>query len=75
LGGQDQDDVEWVPTQGDDPPFIAYTSEERKLRVNLRCIKSGPDSLEVYGYDLATQFYTMTLSSKCACWNGCKYIL
>ncbi len=69
-----QDSIEWTPTQGDDPPFITYSSGERKMHVNLRCTKSGPDSLEVYGYETLTQLYIMTLSSKCVCWNECKYI-
>jgi hypothetical protein len=70
-----QDSIDWVPTQGNDPPYITYSAGERKMHVNLRCLSSGElDTLEVYGYDLTTQVYIMTLSSKCVCWNGCKYI-
>ena len=70
LGSQNS--IQWTPTVGDNPPALTYTSDERKLYVNLRCLNSGePDQLEAYGYDDAVKMFVITLSSKCACWNGC----
>jgi hypothetical protein len=54
-------------------PTMVYASSERTLYVDLRCLDPGqPNKLEVHGYNTQTLLYTMTLSSVCACWNGCK---
>jgi hypothetical protein len=68
-----QSGVQWRVTPGQDMPTIVYTGAERVLYVDLRCLDSGePHKLEVHGHDPQSGQYTMTLSSKCACWNGCK---
>ncbi|CAF3816470.1 unnamed protein product [Adineta steineri] len=69
-----QSSVQWKTTSGQDIPTLVYISDEkRSLSVDLRCLNSGEsDKLEVHGHDLVTGLYTMTLSSKCACWDGCK---
>lgn len=68
-----QDSVKWQTTAGQDLPTLIYSSGERTSSVELKCMASGGRStLEVYGYDIVSQMYKMTLSSKCACWNGCN---
>ncbi|CAF3895064.1 unnamed protein product [Adineta steineri] len=68
-----QNSIKWKTTAGDDTPTLIYTSGERTSEVKLRCLTSKePDKLEVQGYDALKALYTMTLSSKCVCWDGCK---
>ncbi|CAF0984760.1 unnamed protein product [Adineta steineri] len=68
-----QNSIKWKTTADDDTPTLIYTSGERTSEVKLRCLTSKePDKLEVQGYDALKALYTMTLSSKCVCWDGCK---
>jgi len=68
-----QGSLQWATTEGQDLPSLVYTSAPRTLVIDLHCLNSGePNKLEVHGRDEITGLYTMTLSSKCACWNGCK---
>ena len=68
-----QNSLQWKVVAGQDLPNLFYTSGERSLLVNLRCLDSGgPNKLDVYGHDSVTNYFTMTLSSKCACWDRCK---
>ncbi|CAF1555366.1 unnamed protein product [Rotaria sordida] len=57
----------------DDMPSLVYTSADRtkQLFVDMLCIQSDEHKLEVHG-ETKTNEYHMTLSTKCACWNGCK---
>lgn len=74
LGSQES--IEWE-SRGNDLPYIYYTSiDGRKLLVTLKCLSDGEsDQLLVHGYEDAVKLYVMVLSSKCACWNGCKGLL
>ncbi|CAF1588949.1 unnamed protein product [Rotaria sp. Silwood1] len=52
---------------------LVYTSADRtkQLFVDIQCIQSDEHKLEVHGETKMNEYH-MTLSTKCACWNGCK---
>lgn len=64
--------IQWHSMPDGNPPYMTYSSGERMSKINLVCLESGEDRLDVQGQDTATQMYVMTLSSRCACWDGCK---
>ncbi|CAF0928293.1 unnamed protein product [Adineta steineri] len=71
LGNQNS--MQWEVQTSKDIVTLVYNSGERKLSVYLNCLKPGePNKLEVHGYDSVAKIFTMTLSSECACWDGCK---
>ncbi|UJR38144.1 hypothetical protein I4U23_030822 [Adineta vaga] len=60
--------VSWSITV-DGKATLVYSSIDRQTVVNLQC-SNELDQLVVNGeYEL--RHYNLTLSSKCACWNGC----
>ncbi|UJR11406.1 hypothetical protein I4U23_015586 [Adineta vaga] len=68
-----QNSVQWRTTVDQEIPTLVYKSADRTLEVSLKCIGAKEsDKLDVVGVDSIKQIYLMTLSSKCACWNGCK---
>ena len=65
--------MQWRTNPGQELPTLVYKTTERTLEVTLKCL--GPkesNRLDVQGLDKGKGVYTMTLSSKCACWDGCK---
>lgn len=74
LGAQNS--IKWKLPAGQDLPTITYATNSRTLNVDLRCLSAGqPDQLVVHGQDPKTKIYSMTLSSKCACWDACKSLI
>ena len=71
----DQNSIQWKFDPGRDLPTLVYSEGGRKLVVTLFCQEtSGDDVLDVYGEDQSPGTYNMKLTSKCACWDGCKGI-
>ncbi|CAF0991764.1 unnamed protein product [Adineta ricciae] len=67
-----QNSVQWRTNLGQELPTLVYKTTERTLEVTLKCL--GPkesNRLDVQGLDTVKRIYSMTLSSKCACWDGC----
>ena len=54
----------------DNKPYIEYSAGDRRAIVELIC-SDGPTTLDTTGEGPDT-IYTFHLTSKCACWNGCK---
>jgi len=68
-----QNSIQWNIVGGQDLPTLTYTDGERTTHINLVCLNAGEaHRLDVYGYESTTNSYIMTLSSPCACWDGCK---
>ncbi|CAF3349978.1 unnamed protein product [Rotaria socialis] len=68
-----QNSLQWTVAPGKDLPTLHYTTGERTLVVSLHCLSAGgKNKLVVHGLNPTTKLYEMTLSSKCACWDGCK---
>ncbi|CAF1265475.1 unnamed protein product [Didymodactylos carnosus] len=65
-----QSQVVWTPSSFDSLPSIDYQYGTKVLRVFLQC-SNGSDSLALLG-EKYTNTYFMQLSSKCACYDGCK---
>jgi len=67
-----QETVQWLPPLPGGVPQIRYTAGLKSLIVDLVC-SQGPDRLDAYGEKGGIQnIFYVTLTSKCACWDGCK---
>ncbi|CAF1526013.1 unnamed protein product [Adineta ricciae] len=51
-------------------PTLNYTSGSKTVLITMVCSSADEDSLEVLG-ETRSNYYTMQLRSRCACWNGC----
>jgi hypothetical protein len=65
-----QDSAKWDAQGVSDNHTISYSSGEKQVLVTLVCSK-GPTIVDALGEDPINN-YKFRVTSKCACWNGCK---
>ncbi len=67
-----QDSTQWDSGAGSGTnPIVKYSSGDKKVEVELICVKDTPDTLVALGEN-PQETYKFQLTGQCACWNGCK---
>jgi len=70
LGGQET--ATWSLGLGsDENPIISYSTPRRTTHVILQCSTNGSVAFEFLSEN-PEYTYTLRLTHKCACWNGCS---
>jgi len=67
-----QDSAKWDAGVGATNPMLSYSYKEKNVQIEMNCAqdKTTPE-LEALG-EGPQNFYKFKLTSKCACYNGCK---
>ncbi|CAF3746251.1 unnamed protein product [Rotaria sordida] len=68
-----QDSVKWNPGSGLRSLAVSYSAGEKRVTVILQCTTDDTNELEVLG-ESSINNYRFVLTSKCACWDGCKNV-
>jgi len=66
-----QDSTQWDSGAGSGNPIVKYSSGDKRVEVELICVKDTPDTLVALG-EGPIETYKFQLTGQCACWNGCK---
>lgn len=54
----------------DENPSVSYSANMRTTHIILKCSTNGSEAFELLRED-PEYTYTLRLTHKCACWNGC----
>lgn len=66
-----QDSAKWNPGDAGSNPTVSYTDGSKLVRVELICSEDVRGDLIALGEN-PMNTYKFRLTSKCACWNGCR---